>query len=448
VNLYKDDLKYLAAGVTFLGGGGGGTLRAGLKMIDANLKTGKSDKVVELVSIDDIRDDDRDLTVACGFLASQTDVEDSTNIEDLGIVLEAYRKIAEDEGLGRIARLVPIELGVQSCVLPICLTANALNNSNKGWDLKVLDADGAGRTVPLICATTFACASFEKKISLFPALFGGMIPVINGVPAGPFWMRFQGEDCTSFHLQTTASSSTAAFGDSAAALVCWPMKSKVEVKDALPPGVRRTLSLSLELGKILSDKTGNPVQAAMQFLDKHDRKSFHIFQGTIESVSKDQHRVELTNGKDSLVVVSDGENMVAINEGQPKAMAPDSICYVTEDGVPISSAEVNELKEKGESVTVHVVGIPAREEIRKSELVKQAFQYFRNESMHREKTREEGKLAIALVKQAFQFLENEGTQGKKAKENGRVASASSQIDLNGFKPIEELNPSSTAASAK
>jgi len=419
MDMNKTDLQHLAAGVAFLGGGGGGTLRAGLEMIKENWK---SDEPVKLVSVDEIRDDDKDLTVACGFLAAQDAVEDATNFEDLRVVLEAFRKIAETEGLGRIARLVPIELGVQSCVLPICLTAKALNSSGNGWDLSVLDADGAGRAVPMISATTLASASVDEKVKLFPAVFGGMIPddPRTGVSGGRVWMRFEGQDSTGYHLHTSATGSLVGFVDSAAALVCWPMKSKSEVASALPPGVRGTLSLSRDLGRIFSEKSANPVQAGMDFLNSKGRNTFHIFQGTIKSVSKDQSRVKLINGKDSLIVLSSGENMAAIRAGKVRAMAPDSICYVTQDGTAFSSAEVNELlKEKGKSITVHVVGIPAREEIRKSELAKVVFGVFRGNSLRHEKVRRDSELPAVRA----------------------------GVDVNEFSPIELLNASSSKAYA-
>jgi DUF917 family protein len=383
--------------------------------------------------VDDISDND--LTVACGFLAAQAVQEHSTNFEDLGLMLVEFQKIAKAEGMGRIARLVPIELGVQSCIVPICLTAKALNNRGDGWDLSVLDADGAGRAVPMISATTFAAASAAaaaaasdagasdgKKVELFPAIFGGQIPEDKerGVDAARVWMRFQGNDPTAYHLHTSATGALVGFVDGAAALVCWPMKSKGEVEKALPSDVRGTMSLSLGLGSKFTGKTANPVQDGMKFLESEGRKTFHIFKGTIESDPKDQSRLKLTNGKDSLLVLSTGENMVAISEGKVKAMAPDSICYVTENGTAFSSVEVEDiLKKEGTSVIVHVVGIPAREEIRKSALVKRAFDFFRVTSMSQEKS-----------------------QG-----NSAHAAAGGGVNVNVFIPIEQLNASSSVAPA-
>jgi hypothetical protein len=275
----------------------------------------------------------------------------------------------------------------------------------------------------MISATTFADASNEKKIKLFPAVFGGMIPddPITKVPGGRVWMRFAGQDPKAYHLSVSASGSLPAFVDSAAALVCWPMQSKAEVASALPLGVRKTLSMSQGLGRIFSDKTVNPVQTGMKFLEENDRKTFHIFEGTIESVSEDQSRVELTNGKDSMIILSAGENLVAIKNGEAKAMAPDSICYVTQEGTALSSAEVNELKEKrGNSVTVHVVAVAAREEIRKSDLVEQVFGILRGNSL---------------------------SQAKKLEGVGLAASAVREIGVGKFSPIEALNASSNVVVA-
>src|SRR5262249_12595967 len=152
---------------------------------------------------------------------------------DLRVILEAFREMAEKENLGRIGRLVPIELGIQSCVLPVCLMAHMLNTSGDGWNLKVLDADGAGRAVPMLSATTFATATAAGEIESFPALFGGTVAPKGDIPGGRLCIRFEGEDPTAFHLHRAAFGAVGAFSHGAAALVCWPMKSLRELNAAI-----------------------------------------------------------------------------------------------------------------------------------------------------------------------------------------------------------------------
>src|SRR5262249_23043749 len=151
--------------------GGGGTLRAAKSGIDQV----KPKESIELISVDQIPEDGN-LTLACGFLASQVKVENDKDFSDLLGVLKEFSQIAKSETKANIARLVPIELGVQSCVVPVCMAALKLN-AEEGWNLKVVDADGASRAVPLLAATTFASASASGRISPFPALFGGTIKV-------------------------------------------------------------------------------------------------------------------------------------------------------------------------------------------------------------------------------------------------------------------------------
>jgi len=412
--LNEDALRRIAAGATFLGGGGGGTFRAGEKMIDRIAKRPKP-IAFDLLEVEEI-EDDGGLTVACGFLANQSQVEDETNIEDLSVALKAFQKEAESRKLGRIRRLVPIELGVQSSVVPVCLTAHLLNQT--GWQLRVVDADGAGRAVPVLSATTFATATSkkEKGVSVFPAVFGGHIPdkkVPGGkVPGGRFSMLFEGEDSTAFHLHRAAVGSIVAFEDHSAALVCWPIGSKDALELALPKGVRGTLSLAHELGRIL---TPQGVKDVMPFLDNHDRKSFRLFQGTVREVSDNQQLITLQNGHNLITIVADGENLavVDLDTRQVKAMAPDSICFVTDKGTPLSSAELDDLKKHHQREIVNVIGIEARREIVESPLVQLAFQIIRT-------------TAAPLL--------------NKAKTQPGETVPPKPIDLQNFIPLRELNP--------
>jgi hypothetical protein len=158
--------------------------------------------------------------------------------------------------------------------------------------------------------------------------------------------------------------------------VCWPIRAKDQLSIALPKGVRGTLSLANELG----GKLAQGMTPAINFLAENDRKPFQLFRGTVDNVTDDQTVINLKDdSNNSMTVIANGENMAVVDfqNRKVKAMAPDSICFVTDDGTPLSSAELNDLK-NGE--IVNVIGIEARPEILASTLIQLAFQNVRSKS--------------------------------------------------------------------
>lgn len=358
----KQDLVYLANGATFLGSGGGGTLSAMLGMI----KTLPDDTQIDVVTVEEAAADDEVMTTVCAFVGSQAGAEGDDDPTGATNAVTYFDKEIVQKQYGKpLGRLVPVEMGVQSSVIPACFIAMM-----KGWS--VVDADGAGRAVPALAATSMAA-----NLPLSPVALADFHSLR---------MTIEAEDCgTSTNppivpVNQATNGVAAGLTSGVAGIALWPMDAAT-IRQALP--FAGSLQLARDIGKILVDTQNaapprpDPLPEILALAKPVYSWAEVIFEGIIEHV--------IGNGNYTVVTLKAGSNSVAIHTvaestiafdgstGAPIAMAPDSICYATRDGETFSNTEV--AGHRGE--VVKLVGIAAHGLLRTNPVIQAAFKWVR-----------------------------------------------------------------------
>ncbi|MEM7668029.1 MAG: DUF917 domain-containing protein [Pseudomonadota bacterium] len=335
--LTKPQLLGIAKGATFLGCGGGWPLYSALRVLEAFPEDG----TVSVASVDEAAGDTAKLTVMVAYLGAPTA---AANLTDINGAIRAFDMASEyaRTALGKeIGYVIPVEIGALNTITP-CLVAAARN-------IPVVDGDGAGRAVPALEMTTFA-----DKVGTAPMIMS------NG---------------TGFDVSLSAMSSASqadslardliadpAFDD-IAGLAMWIMDGPT-LASAVP--IRGTLGLAEGVGKAL-EQTQDPIGSVIAYLDANGRTSYRLFDGTLSAESDtaqggfDVGRTTFSNASTGEIVsvYDENENLMAwsSNASRALAMAPDSICYVTADGLPFSNADVDHFSLIGHQASI--VGVTA-----------------------------------------------------------------------------------------
>ena len=157
ITLQKQDLYDILYGCTILGTGGGGSLKAGLELIDEALEAGKTFRLVDFSEVPD------DAWIAtpymCGSI-SPVSPELEAQYADLPLVGEpdaylAYKAMEEYFGK-EFYGVVSTELGGGNTAIALYVGA---------WlDKYIIDADPAGRSVPELQHSTY----FINDIPIYP----------------------------------------------------------------------------------------------------------------------------------------------------------------------------------------------------------------------------------------------------------------------------------------
>ncbi|PHS58274.1 MAG: hypothetical protein COB17_03365 [Sulfurimonas sp.] len=147
----KIELEQILYGACFLASGGGGPISLGQSCIDASF--GDIDKV-EVVDVDSLNVDDW-LVLSSGmglpsakFNASELNMSVLNVTEIIQDWCSKYKSDFEN-----FKYIIPVEVGTINSILPIITCKLA---KDKGVELKVLNADPAGRSVPTLPLTLFA----------------------------------------------------------------------------------------------------------------------------------------------------------------------------------------------------------------------------------------------------------------------------------------------------
>ena len=145
--LKQIDLENLVKGATFLASGGGGTYDSAMLFVQNFTKKHYERTEVSIIDVDDIPENDSKCAIVLAYLGTPTKLKDAVTpdaaIQSVNTIQEELKKRGKELGY-----IVPIEVGGISTLVS-CLVGAKLN-------LTVINADGAGRAVPLLQMTTFA----------------------------------------------------------------------------------------------------------------------------------------------------------------------------------------------------------------------------------------------------------------------------------------------------
>ncbi|MEM3976509.1 MAG: DUF917 domain-containing protein [Desulfurococcaceae archaeon] len=332
------DLKDIVIGATFLGSGGGGSPENGLQLVNEIAKITGEVSVVEPAELAD----NEYVAMIAGMGAPKALKERGFGPEAI-YAFEGLERIYSVIGI-KFRYIMPGETGGFNSITPIYVAAV------KG--LTIVDADGTGgRAVPELGTTLYQLYGISHSPFVVADREGNTV-------VG--WLKNPMDGHTAENI---ARHVTVAFG-MLSGLGTW-IVTGWQVKNYLEPNV---LAKSLSIGKAISraKATGkDPVKEVVEVT-----RGYELFRGVVKKVEIktvagfDFGRVTLEGveqykGK-TFFVDFKNENMIAWKaEGQPAAMVPDLICWITLDGTPLTNADMKE------GLKVAAVGIPASEKWRK-----------------------------------------------------------------------------------
>lgn len=353
----REDLLDLLYGATFLGSGGGGPFAMGHAMVEEIDPT-----MIRII------DTAEAATSGWGTVVAGIGSPDAAE----GGHMDFHR--ASERALGLLGQfsgheysyLVPAETGGANTIMPLYV-AYLLNRS--GSDMAVVDADGAGRAVPALGMVTLAAFDVPFDYTV--------ISNSDTSASGECDVIFRNTEPDTVDNLIRGTLGSGSMGGSAV-LATWSVDS-ASVDRALIPG---TLTTALAVGSLLRSN-GYSIDELLDFLNSDaylpgttGTKAWLLFTGTIESFTEETSggfdfgtMVLHADDGSEMRIASQNENLIAWLDSSdtPAVIGPDLICFVTEDGLPFSNAEVQQVRTAGS--TVHVVGIRAHDLLRNDHTV-------------------------------------------------------------------------------
>jgi DUF917 family protein len=318
VQIDRSNLRQMAVGCSVLGAGGGGDTAIGLLAAQQAV-----DDIgpVALIDLDDLPDDA--LVMPCGGIGAPL-----IWIENIDAGDEISRVIPVVERLhgARVAALMSAEIGGSNGMSPVVWCAHA--------GLPLLDADGMGRAFPEVPQVTMEVAGISPNPAVMTDERGNII-VFEGVDG--HWME---------RMERAAA---VEFGGQA-----YSSEYQMTVAQAKTATARGTVSLAIRIGAAVIDAERDPIESLVdtvhavaliegKVVDVERRVTGGFVRGsaTIEGVGAGSHRV--------LRLEIQNENLVALEDGEVRAIVPDIITVCdTETGIPIHTERLR----YGQRVTV------------------------------------------------------------------------------------------------
>jgi uncharacterized protein len=327
-----ESLRDILTGCAFLGTGGGGSLAKGLATVTGDLGTGK---LFRLADLDELPQDTWAATpYYCGSLApSGTTAFPHRNAPFDGRECELAVTVLEGHLGTAVGATVATELGGGNTAAAFSVAARA--------GLPMLDADGAGRSVPDLQHSTYFVA---------------------GVPIAPMGVANKFGDTAvirdvmdDFHAEALVRAMAVASGGHVGVA-----DHPGRIGDLRKGLVERSIGFSEKVGGIIRSGTSNLVEALTEAT-----QGFRLFEGTIARDCKFEDREGFTfgeiairgSGKDRghrYRIWFKNENIIGWRDGKVDVTAPDLLCVIdVERREPI----LNPKAKRGRPVAV--LGLPA-----------------------------------------------------------------------------------------
>jgi uncharacterized protein len=318
MQLDEGTLPYLARGCAVLGAGGGGSSRVGLM---AALQAIEDYGPVELVDLDDLADDA--LIMPCGMVGAPT-----VSIEKLSNGSEGVwirRRIEELTGR-KVAAIMATEIGGSNGCEPVAWAAR--------MGLPVVDADGMGRAFPEMPQVAMHVAGIRPDPCVLTDERGNVSVLY---PTSGLW------------LERLCRSSAVAFGGRAVT-----SEYLMTASEARTATVRGSVSLALQIGRLLTSPDGEPVEELLSLVNGArliDGKIVDVDRRTTGGFVRGSVVIEgLRNDAGRLLRIEiQNENLVALEDGSVRASVPDIITVLD---TQTAEAITTELLRYGQRVTV------------------------------------------------------------------------------------------------
>jgi len=324
--LNYQNLLDLVDGAAVFSAGGGGSTEGGYKIAD-NLAS--EHITVRLVSPSEVPDDARVINFACVGATSSIEYDSAASVKTLR-VLEEY------VGFSCFAA-IPVELGGFNTLAAVDVAARR--------GVPVVDADGAGRSVPEVHLKVYTIDDIPLAPMVIADVHGQNVVIVK-------------ETAGSKAAERIARVLAAEWNQSA--YTARRILTGVQVKTS---PVQLSLSRSMRIGKLLR-KAVEPVKAIL-----NETGGFKLFEGTVESVERKTEMgftfvTAKLRGTDRFAgslfeFRAKNEILVAYMDEKVKAIAPDIITPVhPETGKCVTAEKV----ERGDELAI--LGLPAPEKWR------------------------------------------------------------------------------------
>jgi DUF917 family protein len=311
--LRKAEMSDVSVGAGLLGAGGGGAVSEGLKMVDRVLTFGDH---VDLAAADEMDDDAWGAVIA--GMGSPVASRKRPRTYSLTWAMEL---LAETLGF-EPGFVIPFELGAGNSITPMLVGVQ--------MGIPVIDGDPVGRAVPQIDMTTFHLGGIS--ISPLALVNEDKISAVIRTDAP-------------YDMERVARAVSAELG-SVAAIACYAMQGR-DMKRLI---IKDTTTLVEQIGATMRTAREAGRDVAEALVASYD--GYMLGRGTVTTM-----RSETRGGFDFATVEVEGElpirigvqneNMIAHRGDTLLAVVPDLICAVSDDGMPLSNAEI----EEGQGIT-------------------------------------------------------------------------------------------------
>jgi uncharacterized protein len=330
-SLDKQQLYDIMIGATLLGTGGGGSPKAATGLVD---KTVAASPTVPMADLSEVADDANACVIA-GMGSPIAALKRDISFE----IVRAFEGLEKVVG-EKIDYIVPIEIGGGNTTIPSLVAAHVGRS--------IVDADGAGRSIPELEMTTFAI--FGVPIS----------PLVIADPANNMAVVYAENPSVGEELGRAIST---VFG-SHSGIACHFMKGS-KLKEVALAG---TVSLAQRVGETIrkaKDSGADVTQAVLDITGGYLLARGDVTQMVAETRGGFDFGKVVVEDKqgEPLVIGTKNENMFAHRGGKLVAVVPDLICFLEESGMPLTNADVRE------GMKVSVIGIRCHDKWRLPEAV-------------------------------------------------------------------------------
>ena len=320
--LNRDQMQDVAIGACILGAGGGGSYQAAKRLVD---KAMPSDAVATVVEAGEV--DDASWLCVSAHMGAPSALFRATNEFAAANAFDDFEKYLRqtDPGFpGTFGYVLPIELGAINSIAPLTVAVQR--------GIPVIDADGAGRSIPTLLLHTYAA----NGIPLFPNCIASNSTELGGSHHAAS-IHIGGDDpeglAESAFLAVLRS---APFGG-IAGIAAYAMDGTTLRRKPPPPG---SLALALEIGQRY--RRGGARERASEIarqVTRAGRACKEVFHGYVTGMAQsaggtDVGHIVVSEHADGtgtqLWIYNENENIYACHSelSAPFIMSPDSICYV------------------------------------------------------------------------------------------------------------------------
>ncbi|WDD97888.1 DUF917 domain-containing protein [Thalassomonas actiniarum] len=332
--LNNEDLQWLLEGATFLGCGGGGSYSVGKEILAAAIALGKD---IVLISAEDLPLDSLAISPAAIGSPDAVSAQDDSvpfiasapkAFDALQMAINSQRETPEPAEY-----VIAGETGPWATTITLYLAAKK--------NLTVIDGDGGGRAMPQLNMTYFTAQEvIASPISVANDATQASKSVVSTSRVGSTDLA---GDVVRGIISTDSFGNTGAFAT-------WPMGKK----DVVTASITNSLSFTLKVGEAITRHKSDPdkyplsevldvLRAERGFAEIIMNGKLCLFSETTDGTfDMGQARFkDKTTGR-SLYIYNKNENMIAYfeDETSPAALAPDSICFLREDGSPTTNADI------------------------------------------------------------------------------------------------------------